>query len=39
MLVRPVGSAIDVIEEQPQKATSPRLVRPAGSAIDVNEEQ
>jgi hypothetical protein len=33
------GSSIDVNEEQPAKAPSPRLVRPAGSAIDVNEEQ
>ena len=39
MLVRPAGSAIDVNEEQPQKASSPMLVRPGGSAIDVNEEQ
>ena len=30
---------IDVIEEQPEKACSPRLVRLAGSSIDVNEEQ
>ena len=29
----------EVIEEQPEKAPSPRLVRPAGSAIDVMEEQ
>ena len=27
------GSSIDVNEEQPEKAPSPRLVRPAGSAI------
>ena len=33
------GSSIDVNEEQPWKASSPRLVRPAGSEIDVNEEQ
>ena len=33
------GSSIDVNEEQPLKASSPRLVRPAGSSIDVNEEQ
>ena len=39
MLVRLAGSAIDVIEEQPQKAYPPRLVSPAGSSIDVNEEQ
>ena len=39
MLVRPAGSSIDVIEEQPWKAWSPMLVRPAGSSIDVNEEQ
>ena len=39
MLVRPAGSAIDVIEEQPPKAHPPMLVRPAGSSIDVIEEQ
>jgi hypothetical protein len=33
------GSAIDVNEEQPEKAPSPRLVRPVGSVIDVIEEQ
>ena len=33
------GSSIDVNEEQPEKAPSPRLVRLAGSAIDVIEEQ
>ena len=33
------GSSIDVNEEQPEKACSPRLVGPAGSLIDVNEEQ
>ncbi len=27
--------SIDIIEEQPEKAPSPRLVRPVGSAIDV----
>ena len=32
------GSSIDVNEEQPLKASSPRLVRPAGSSIDVKEE-
>ncbi len=36
---KPAGSAIDVNEEQPQKASQARLVRPAGSSIDVNEEQ
>ena len=36
---KPSGSAIDVNEEQPEKAPSPRLVRPAGSSIDANEEQ
>ena len=30
-LMRQEGSFIDTIEEQPEKATSPRLVRPAGS--------
>jgi hypothetical protein len=30
-LMRQEGSSIDTIEEQPEKATSPRLVRPAGS--------
>jgi len=39
MLVRPAGSSINVIEEQPRKARSPMLVRPAGSSIDVIEEQ
>jgi hypothetical protein len=39
MLVRPAGSAIDVIEEQPAKANRLMLVRPAGSSIDVIEEQ
>jgi hypothetical protein len=39
MLVRPAGSSIDVIEEQPEKALLPMLVRPAGSSIDVIEEQ
>ena len=38
MLVRLAGSAIDVIEEQPQKAYPPRLVSPAGSSIDGNKE-
>jgi hypothetical protein len=33
------GSSMDVIEEQPRKASSPRFKRPAGSAIDVIEEQ
>ena len=33
------GSSIDINEEQPEKACSPRLVRPAGSLIDVIEEQ
>ena len=33
------GSSMDVNEEQPLKASSPRLVRPAGSSIDVIEEQ
>ena len=37
--MRPVGSSIDVIEEQRMKALSLILVRLAGSAIDVNEEQ
>ena len=36
---KPAGSAIDVIEEQPQKAPSPRLLRLEGIAIDVIEEQ
>ena len=36
---KPAGSSIDVNEEQPMKASLPRLVRPAGSVIDVNEEQ
>ena len=36
--MRPAGSAIEVIEEQAQKANLPRLVRPAGSVIDVNED-
>jgi len=31
MLVRPAGSAIDVIEEQPQKALLTMLVRPAAA--------
>jgi hypothetical protein len=39
MLVRLVGSAIEVIEEQPWKAFAGMLVRPAGSAIVVIEEQ
>ena len=39
MLVRPAGSSIDVIEEQPWKTNSElRLVRLAGSGIDVKEE-
>ena len=33
------GSSIDVNEEQPSKASSPRLVRLAGSSIDDIEEQ
>ena len=33
------GSSIDVNEEQPEKAPSPRLVRPAGNLIEVIEEQ
>ena len=33
------GSSIDVNEEQPEKAPSPRLVGPAGNLIDVIEEQ
>ncbi|KOO29520.1 hypothetical protein Ctob_004098, partial [Chrysochromulina tobinii] len=37
--MRPAGSAIDVIEEQPQKAPLPKLVRLAGSSIDVSESQ
>jgi hypothetical protein len=36
---KPLGSAIDVNEEQPRKAPPPMLVRLAGSGIDVNEEQ
>ena len=36
---KPAGSSIDVNEEQPSKAPSPRLVRLAGSSIDVIEEQ
>ena len=36
-LVRPAGSAIDVNEEQSQKADLPILVRPAGSAMDVRD--
>ena len=39
MLVRLAGSWIDVNEEQPSKAQSPRLVRLAGSWIDVNDVQ
>ncbi|KOO53722.1 hypothetical protein Ctob_016368 [Chrysochromulina tobinii] len=39
MIVRPAGSAIDVIEEQFMKANQLRLVMPAGSSIDVIEEQ
>jgi hypothetical protein len=35
MLVRPAGSSIDVIEEQPSKAHLPMLVRPVGSVIDL----
>jgi hypothetical protein len=35
---KPAGSSIDANEEQPKKASSPRLVRPAGSLIDFNEE-
>ena len=33
------GSSIDVNEEQPEKAPSPKLVGPAGNWIDVIEEQ
>ena len=41
MSVRPAGSSIDVNEEQPLKAPSPRLVRRIRccSSIDLNEEQ
>ena len=39
MLVRLVGSAIVVNEEQPWKAFAEMLVRPAGSAIVVIDEQ
>ena len=40
MLVgRLAGSSIDVNEEQPSKAQSPRVVRLAGSCIDVNDVQ
>jgi hypothetical protein len=34
--MRQEGSSIDTIEEQPEKAPSPRLVRLAGSSIDIN---
>ena len=37
--LKPAGSSIDVIEEQPEKAPAPTLMRLAGSAIDVIEEQ
>jgi hypothetical protein len=34
--VRQECSSIDIIEEQPEKAPSPRLVRPVGSSIGIN---
>ena len=39
MLVRLVGSSIDVNAKQSRKAQAPMLVRPVGSSIDVNEVQ